>query len=96
MEAEYYYLVVRGLDGSLVTYTQLPEEELKAVRQATTEDTYQTSRQIVDEIERSDLAMRVSNIVLAQLQPKAEQVPDKIKDALKERGIDPESIAPTA
>jgi cobalamin biosynthesis protein CbiG len=96
MEAEYYYLVVRGVDGSLVTYTQLPDEELKAVRQATTEDTYQTSRQIVDEIERNDLAIRVSNIVLSQLQPKPEQVPGKIKDALKERGIDPESIAPTA
>jgi hypothetical protein len=79
-----------------VTYTQLPEEELTAVRQATTEDTYQTSRQIVDEIERNDLAVRVSNIVLSQLQPKPEHVPDKIKDALKERGIDPESIAPTA
>lgn len=96
MEAEYYYLVVRGLDGSLVTYTQLPEEELKAVRQATTEDTYQTSRQIVDEIERSDLAMRVANIVMSQLAPQPEKVPAKIKDALKDRGIDPESIAPTA
>lgn len=96
MEAEYFYLVVRGVDGSLVTYTELPEEAVNAVRPATAEDTYQTSRQIVDEIERSDLAMRVSNIILTQLQPKPEQVSDKIKDALKERGIDPESIAPTA
>lgn len=97
MEAETFYIVVRGIDGSLVTLTEVPEEGLVAQRVANTGDMYETAKQIVHEVDTNDLAMRVANLVAGHLVPKeAPSVPDRLKDALKERGIDPESIVPTA
>lgn len=94
MESEYFYIVVKAPDGSLVTFTEMPEEGLTATRPATTQDMYLNSKQIIDEVDKNDLALRVAELVASRLAPKADSVSDKIKDALKERGIDPASVSP--
>jgi hypothetical protein len=97
MESETFYVVVRGLDGSLVTLTEIPEEGITATRTANTGDVYETAKQIVHEVDTNDLALRVADLVAGHLAPKeAPSIPSRLKDALKERGIDPESIVPTA
>jgi hypothetical protein len=91
MEAEFFYIVVKGKDGSLVTYSEVPEEFPTADRQATTQDIVTTSQTIVDEVEKSDLVFRISQVVAAMLKgPEEQAVPDKIKERLKERGIQPQ------
>lgn len=95
MSIEAFFIVVKGTDGSLVTYTEIPEEGLTSERKATTEDMFLCSKQIVDEIEKNDLAMRVASIVVSQLKATAPNVSETIADALKQRGIDPTSVSPT-
>lgn len=93
MELEYFYVVMKGVDGSLSTSDELPEGTT-AVRKGTTTDIFNDARQIVEEIEKNELAMRVANIVVAQLKPAENPVPSQVLDALKERGIDPTSVTP--
>ena len=96
MSIETFFIVVKGTDGSLVTYTEVPEEGLVAERKATTEDMFLCSKQIVDEIDKNDLAMRVASIVVSQLkQPEPVSTSAVMADALKQRGIDPTSVAPS-
>jgi hypothetical protein len=92
METEYFYIVVRGKDGSLTTWTEMPEEPLTGERQADTEDIYSTSKMITEEVEAQSLASRVAQMVAAQLNPTTPTVSDKIKEALAERGIDPDTV----
>jgi hypothetical protein len=99
MAVEAYYLVVVNEDGGVTTYTELPEELPKANRVANTADVYATSRQIVDEFDRTMLSNKVvSDLmkILAPVMPPAPEpsVPERLKDALKKRNINPESIEP--
>jgi len=99
MAVETFYLVVVNDDGGVVTYTEMPETMPVANRVANTADVYTTSRQIVDEFERTMLSNKViSDLmkILAPVMPKPEEptVSDKVKDALKKRNINPESIKP--
>jgi len=95
METEFFYIVVRGKDGSLVTYTEMPKEDLNPERKATTGDIFATSRDIVDEVNKQDMVARITQAVVSNLMPQPEPtVADKVKEALKDRGIDPESVKP--
>lgn len=95
INVETYFLVTVTPEGGFVTYTKMPEEELEAVRQATTADVFSISKQIVQEIEQSILVDRIVNTLAQAINPPQETpVSDKVKDALKERGIDPESVTP--
>jgi hypothetical protein len=95
INVETYFLVTVTPEGGFVTYTKLPEEELEAVRQATTADVFNASKQIVQEIEQSILVDRIVNTLAQAINPPQEAtVSNKVKDALKERGIDPESVTP--
>jgi hypothetical protein len=58
VESETFYVVVRGLDGSLVTLTEIPDEGITATRTANTGDVYETAKQIVHEVDTNDLALR--------------------------------------
>lgn len=93
IEVETYFLVTVTPEGGFITYTKLPEEELVAARQANTGDVFNVSKQIVTEIEQNILVDRIVNSLAAAINP-APTVPvsEKVKDKLKERGIDPESI----
>jgi hypothetical protein len=59
-------------------------------RRATTFDIYQTSRELVSDIESQLLADRVARTVLASLQPKdnVAEFKEKLINALSDRGID--------
>jgi hypothetical protein len=90
-EVETYFLVAVNKDSTLATYAEVPEEGLVRERPANNYDVYQASKQIVDEFEQSMFANKVAQIVMANLNPPKESVPDKVKDKLKERGIQPEN-----
>ena len=87
-KVELFYVVAMGEDGSLLTYTEIPEGGFEATRKATVGDIMDTSRQLVKEIETQDL---VSRIVTA-INPSAPSVTERMMEALKARGIDPESV----
>lgn len=95
MSVETFFIVVKGTDGSLVTYTEMPAEGLMSERKATTEDMFLCSKQIVDEIEKNDVAMRVASMVIAQLKQPEPTASSAVAEALKQRGIDPTSVTPS-
>jgi capsular polysaccharide biosynthesis protein len=82
------YTVIINEDGTIRTQV-LPADE-KVIRQATTFDIYQTSKELVSDIESQLLADRVARTVLANLQPKdsAAELKEKLLNALSDRGID--------
>lgn len=92
IKAEYFYVVIRTEDGQLVTYTEYPEQDIDAQRKALTSDMYDSSKQIVDEVEKTDLVTRVADAVVARLRPETPKLSDSVLEALKKRGIDPESV----
>lgn len=89
-EIETYFLVAVNKDSTLATYAEIPEEGLVRERPANNYDVYQAAKQIVDEFEQTMFANKVAQIVLTNLAPPTDSVPDKVKDKLKERGIKPE------
>ena len=82
------YTVIINEDGTIRTQV-LPVDE-NTMRQATTFDIYQTSKELVSDIESQLLADRVARTVLANLQPKdsAAELKEKLLNALSDRGID--------
>lgn len=94
MAIQTYFLITVSDDGSITSYTEIPED-LKAERVANNFDVYQAAKQIVDEFDQQLQADRIARTVAAMLAPKQESPVDKVRDALKERGIDPESVTPT-
>lgn len=82
------YTVIINLDGTIKTEI-LTESELVA-RRASTFDIYQTSKELVSDIESQLLADRVARTVLANLHPKdsAAELKEKLLNALSDRGID--------
>jgi hypothetical protein len=93
-KVETFFLLSVNEDGSLTSYTTIPEDLPEANRTATTWDVYQTARQIVEEFDRKMLVDQVIQGVVGALMPPTQSVQDKVKDALKDRGIDPESVTP--
>lgn len=91
-----YFLTVIEENGGVLTFNKIPDELPEPQHTATNWDVYQAAKQIVTDSESQMLADRVANTVLGALLPPAETASDRVKDALKERGIDPESTAPTA
>jgi hypothetical protein len=82
------YTVGIRLDGTVFTEVLEPSEVIQ--RRATTFDIYQTSRELVSDIESQLLADRVARTVLANLQPKdnVAEFKEKLINALSDRGID--------
>ena len=88
--AQAKYTVTINDDGSINTESMEVAEGI--LRQATTFDIYQTSKELVSEIEQRLLADRVANAVARLLQPvdPSAEIKSKIIDALSDRGINPE------
>jgi hypothetical protein len=80
------------MDGTIFTEILEPSENIQ--RKATTFDIYQTSKELVSDIESHLLADRVSRAVLDALQPKddAEIIRARVLDALNDRGIEKPSV----
>ena len=91
---ETFFITAINADGSISTLTEFPAEPIVPARTATRLDVYQTSKQIVEEVEQSILVDRIVAAVSQTLNPPTQTVPDRVKEALKNRGIDPESVTP--
>ena len=95
MAVETMFLLCVNEDGTLTSYTEVPKELPEANRVATNWDVYASAKQIVAEFDRQLLVDRVLQGVATLLAPAPAATPtDKVKDALKDRGIDPESVTP--
>lgn len=92
---ETYFVITLNTDGTLTSYAQMPTELPENLRPANNVDIYNASKQIVEEFNNQLLAERVAQTVVAMLNPTQPTVSDKVKDKLKERGIDPDSVTPT-
>jgi len=79
------YVVTINDDGTISTGSV--EEGMQ--RAATTFDIYQTSKELISDIESQLLAERIAKMVVANLQPTdaASEIKAKIIDALSDRGI---------
>lgn len=86
-----YFVVSLGDNGIVTTYPDILEEGLEAERPVNNYDIYTAAKQIVDEFESSILAQKVADTVIAILNPEVPTASDKVKDALKERGIKTDS-----
>jgi len=84
------YTVTINEDGSLSTVSSEPGEDV--TRQATTFDIYQSSKELVSEIEQRLLSDRIAASVARLLKPvdASAEIKSKIIDALSDRGINPE------
>lgn len=89
-DVEFYFLVTANTDGTFSTYAEVPKD-LESNRPANTYDMFSTMREVVQEMETSFLADRVAQRVASMLSPTEPSVADRVADALKERGIQPES-----
>lgn len=87
MKSETYFIAVVAEDGKILTFPEMPEDGIEAARPVNNYDVYTTAKQIVEEFEQSMLAQRIADTVIKALNPVQPSVSDKVKDALKERGI---------
>jgi Pyruvate/2-oxoacid:ferredoxin oxidoreductase gamma subunit len=97
-KVETLFLVTVNEDGTLTTYSEIPKELPEAERVANNYDVYEAAKQIVDEFDTNLIANKVAQTVLQALAsqvPQGPSVSSAVKDKLKERGIDPESITAT-
>lgn len=93
-KVETMFLITVNEDGTLTSYAEMPKETPEVTRLANNYDVYQAAKQIVDDFEQTLLANRIASIVTQTLNPPQSSVSEKLKDKLKERGIDPESVTP--
>ena len=91
-QIESYFITVMNSDGTITTMPDFPEEGLTRTRSVTNYDVYQTSKQVVEEFESSLLADKIARTVLRSLNPEVPTISDKVKEALKDRGVNPEGI----
>lgn len=83
-------------DGSFMAQLEQPEAPLEIQRPATVADVLTVSKMVVKEIEMQEMTSRIVETFVGILQAGQPQAPaDVVKDALKERGIKPESPATT-
>jgi hypothetical protein len=87
--AQAIYTVTINDDSSITTVSQAAGEGV--ARQATTFDIYQSSKELVSEIDNQLLAERVAKLVLNGIRPTdpSAEIRAKIIDALSDRGIEP-------
>ena len=86
------YTVVIGMDGSITT--EIVDAGDAVLRKATTFDIYQTSKELVSDIESQILADRVARSVVAALQPQdpSAELKSKVINALNNRGIETPTV----
>ena len=94
-EVETVYVVSVFTDGTFSASLEQTPEPIAVKRDATVYDVLSISQALVKEIEHSQLTDRIIISLLQVLQGAAQPSPaDVVSEALKERGIDPESVTP--
>lgn len=85
MTAQAAYLVIIEENGSVTT--EVVKDREKTQRDATTFDIYQTSKELVSDIDSHLLADRVAQRVLAAMQPvdQTRELKERLINALTER-----------
>lgn len=92
-EIDTVFVVSVFTDGTFSANLEQPDEPIPVKRTATVYDVLSISQALVKEIESSQLTDRIVLSLLQVLQAAAPPTAaDTVKDALKERGIDPESV----
>lgn len=83
------YTVIINLDGTIET--QIVDVSEDVVRRATTFDIYQTSKELVSDIESHLLADRVARAVVNAIKPTDEtaELKQRLLNALSDRNIEP-------
>ena len=90
---ETQFVVNLYTDGTFSVELEKPEDAPETQRNATVNDVYQWSNTLIQEIDSQKLTERIVTSLFALMQPPAEPTTsDVVKEALKERGIDPESV----
>ena len=86
------YTVGIKSDGTIFTEMLEPSDAIQ--RKATTFDIYQTSKELVSDIESQLLSDRIVRDVVRALQPKneTEEIRARVLDALNDRGIEKPSV----
>lgn len=93
-DVSYRYLVEVMVDGAILVHPEIPTELVEADRVATAPDIVSSSYKLAHDIDQQILVDRVSTTILSALTPApAQETPDKVREALKERGITPEQGA---
>lgn len=89
-DTRFQFTVSMNIDGSATVNPAVPEgKEAEIEREANIFDIIDASRKLVSDLERQLIIERIEQM-LAALAPKPVLTPaDMVKDALKERGIDP-------
>jgi len=87
---ETYFMVIVNKNGTIATFSELPDEAPSVEHTATNYDVYKAAKDIVEEFEATILAQRVAQVVISQLNPPKPSASDKVKEALNDRGISPE------
>jgi hypothetical protein len=81
-------------DGTFSVQLEKAEDAPETQRNATVNDVYQWSHLLIQEIDSQKLTERIVTSLFALMQtPEEPTTSDVVKEALKERGIDPESTA---
>lgn len=92
VEVKAFFVVSLGESGVVTTYPEFPTDGFTSERPVNNWDIYSAAKQIVDEFESSILAQKVADTVMAAIgKDNPISVPEKLKDALKERGIKTDS-----
>lgn len=88
-KVDYAFTVIVDTEGKITTNVIQPNEQVR--RAASTFDIYQSSKELVSDIESHILADRVARLVTDKLQPKnaAEEIKAKIINALNDRKQEP-------
>jgi hypothetical protein len=90
-EIETVFTVVLNKDASINVLVDAPEKPIVGERQAINADIYKFAKQVVEEFDRGLLIEALVNALTPILVPQEEAaLPEKVKEALKERGITPE------
>jgi hypothetical protein len=89
-DVNFYFLVTANSDGTFSTYPEVPKD-LEAGHKATTYEMFTAMREIVQEMESSIMVDRIATRLAKILSPVQPTPADRVADALKERGIQPES-----
>jgi hypothetical protein len=96
-EIETVIAIVIHTDGTFRAELEQLDTPLKGSRNANVNDVYKVSQDIITEIKNQQLTDRIVGtwlqVMASQQQPSTSSV---VSDALKERGIQPESSAETA
>lgn len=94
-EVETVFVVSVFADGTFSAALEQPEEKIEVKRVATVYDVLSISQALVKEIEHGQLTDRIVMSLIQLMQAATPPTPaDAVKDALKDRGIDPESVTP--